>query len=128
MPCFRRRLRFSLRTLFVLVTITSIPFAWRQLEIRRIERRKALVKWASANNVGWMKMPFRSMWDRTPWYLKDHRDEMLVNFQIPETVQAAAETQEILDLFPEADIYIKPRSRDLELIRKGDDSLRHLNF
>lgn len=73
-------------------------------------------------------MPFRSMWDRTPWYLKDHRDEMLVNFQIPETVQAAAETQEILDLFPEADIYIKPRSRDLELIRKGDDSLRHLNF
>ena len=47
----RHWFRFSLRTLFVVVTVFGIGLAWLGWELQLVRRRTALMDWARQNNL-----------------------------------------------------------------------------
>jgi hypothetical protein len=49
----RRRFRFALRTLFVLVTVAGVATSWAVVQWRWAEQRRAAIKWLGDQESSW---------------------------------------------------------------------------
>ena len=104
--------RFSLRTLFVLVALVSIPLGWVAYHLRWISDRHRLRQWSRNHHVeyhypdGEASQPF--------WALRLFREEGLPEMQIGLNSKNDDETiKEFKKVFPECKVVI---------VRGGDNN------
>jgi hypothetical protein len=105
----RRWFRFSLRTLFVLVTVFCV---WLGFQFNWIYRRHRALEWMQDQAKYWDDMPVsQKVWlgTRTPWPIAMLGEEGLEQVcVIVDDEKTAAEKQvELRRLFPEGDVFVQ---------------------
>lgn len=103
----RRPLRFSLRTMLVLLLVLSIPLAWLAVQLKWIrDRREALRRLmqppSRAFILDWRSSFVHERDERTPWSLKlfGEEGERLIFIRYGEE----SELKPLRRLFPEAEV------------------------
>ena len=97
----RPRFQFRLRTLFVVVTLFSIPCAyvgWQAKIVRERERELDKALWDENNKIGFDSTGPRQ---KLPWIRRVFGDEYCLRINVPADTPKA-EIDRLHELFPEA--------------------------
>ena len=118
-PTHRRRFRFSLRTLFVVVTILSLALGWLGVQLKWIHDRHEALRWiadfrerALAAESGRVVPPMKGEWVsnagvKAPWSLEilgETGVERLEVYQDWLNSDSQYSLDELRSLFPEAEV------------------------
>jgi len=104
------QLRFSLRTLFILVAIFCLPAAWIGNQLMWIHERHAALDFREENGWSVFMVTGYSIRHMTsaPWQLRIFGERGETGILMPNTDQRPALKQRLAELFPEAKIYDVP--------------------
>ena len=107
----RRWFRFSLRMLFVLVTVISVPLGWLGYQLNLIRQREVFLGYLRANSrekhTFWTASEFGSKWEPKPQIPSMRRmlgDQPYSRLILPAHFGADL-IDKAIDLFPEAQVW-----------------------
>jgi hypothetical protein len=104
-----RWFRFSLRTMFVVVTVFAVPLGWLAWEWRIVrERRHMVISITEGGGSVWH--PANPTEDKPLWYRRWVGDELVTEIEICDSGEIFS-GDTVRALFPEAGIVFIPQSR-----------------
>ena len=135
MPTPRRWFRFSLRTLFVLLTVFGV---WLGVQVKWIRDRHAALAWIATSGYSWVvpygfsaedfvakPAPDDPCYTRAPWSIRMLHESGIARIRIYRSESGETfdyqsvdeKLRELKRLFPEADIAAKPLTDELKEFR-----------
>jgi len=106
----RRWFRFSLRTLFVVVTVFACALGWTYAVARRVWERERLIEEVGRNPIGLVSTHAPSDFTdlpSAPWSIRLFGGRTVGRFILPASQYTEADRQRIQDLFPEAKVELE---------------------
>ena len=102
------RLRFSLRTLLVIVTLLGLAMAWVTIQLKWISDRHQAVRWLSASKRSWYGPPtVPEFWRQVPWSLRIFGEQgvMAIGMDVDEfSGEVPYSPDQLKSLFPECHV------------------------
>jgi hypothetical protein len=97
----RRWFHFSLRTMFVVVTLVAVPIAWLGAEIQWLRERQAWRNDDHANTVrGWYGGSLR----KVPWLSQQFGEGPMLWWELLDSAWTEEDRVVLQRLFPEAEV------------------------
>jgi hypothetical protein len=106
----RRWFRFSLRTLFLVVTLVAVPLTWLGVEIKRLHEREAWRNNQSKTVMGWTGGSLRKM----SWLRKQLGEMPMLWWELLDSAWTEKDREELQRLFPEAEVRLVDHFSDSE--------------